>query len=314
MSPSTDSDSILYGLRKLAGVDRETYRFRILSNGCIVIVQVNTDNDGYVSSVHLNIVYDEAGSLASTTSISAIRPLLIELHRTTPNERSARENGLVQTWSSGDKDFDEAIYIDSPTVNPDVFLAVLNPQVRACAYELLKQDVDTLWIDDEENVLKAWISYSLLCKTGSNGLRRAEGLIHALTSLRAHLPAVISLDGQHPAPPLNSLVRGLRMIGNIGWVLNVSLVGIIAMINEGLGGPDLSNSPIDIWMLLGAGLLVGIFTSIALGNAVLSRAQGHPSAPRLGGEARIAGFLGASVLTFFTGIMLVIAWLSFSTP
>jgi hypothetical protein len=153
--------------------------------------------------------------------LMAVRPMSIVLRAENASDRMAKAERISREHQTGDAAFDAAVYVESPTTDEGVLVAVLNEAVRAAVRELLKLAFDAVTIDDGDGRVTALISGFQHLGQPEDAARR---MVRAFATLLRGLPPVGAGAGQHPRR--SSLPRFLAF----GGFLVASIVGPIAVV------------------------------------------------------------------------------------
>ena len=143
-------NALVAELRALAG-EPAGDRFVVSRRGRSITV---THDGGSSSSLTLRASYDAVARAAADTNegtyrgsprvdraLVAPRPLAIVLRKDAPR-------GIRTAYETGDRRFDDAVFVDTPTTNPTVLAAVLGPEVRAAVLTLFELGFLRVTIDD----------------------------------------------------------------------------------------------------------------------------------------------------------------------
>lgn len=215
---------LVIGLRKLAKVDSGD-DFSIDRDGMRIAVSYS---GGSSSSLLLTARYDAVARAETTTTgtreaayrksarggvIRGIRPMSITLREEESADRQAKEEGLSREHQTGDRSFDDRVYIDSPTIDAELLQAVLSEPVRGAVRELVELGFEPIVIDDDRGDVTA--------RTGRfgklAGVDDAPGrVIGAFAKMLSELPPVSATGAEHPtrsgAPIALAILGGLALM------------------------------------------------------------------------------------------------------
>jgi hypothetical protein len=204
-------------LRVLAGVDKKLDRFEITRDGCQVrVVWSPGSTDTLDLYVHLPTSSFNPPSAARHTEggyrgagrahpVLAPRPLSITLRRETGKDIAHKERGVNRETQTGDPDFDDKVYIDSPSDDAAIRAVLASPDARDAVLNLLKRDCRHVLIDDARGDIALSIVEFL---ERAPDQTRAERLVGDLVRLAAALPPVRA-SGSRPV----DTARRIAIIG-----------------------------------------------------------------------------------------------------
>lgn len=98
--------------------------------------------------------------------------------------------------------------------------AVIGPEVRAGAVELLRLGLRSVSIDDDGRV-EASLAANELASSAV-----AERVLVAFERILGSLPRVTHSGKAHPAQPLSALTKVLGLVGAVGWATNVGFAAL----------------------------------------------------------------------------------------
>lgn len=105
-------------------------------------VQITVDCDGIHCLLSLSI---NSGSVVGLDMVARASGLpAMKLLRETMEHRDAEERGVVREVQVGDREFDGAVYIESPSAEPSVKTVFSSPGVRKATRELLRSTGATI--------------------------------------------------------------------------------------------------------------------------------------------------------------------------
>jgi hypothetical protein len=176
---------------------------------------------GSSSSVTFSVAYDLAAKghigaqgYRAAAQLSAIRPLKIHLSREQPTHREAKAEGINVEHQTGDRAFDEAVYIDTPTTS-DVLSHVLGMEVREAVLALFASEMTSIMIDDDEGNVRAQIvSFTDLAPPLPG---RGRMMIEMFARLAHALPPVARRSGEHAGDALAAPTNWLAIVGVIAF-------------------------------------------------------------------------------------------------
>jgi hypothetical protein len=272
-----------------------------------VVVQVRYSG-GSSSSLTLFAGYDtfakrehadgrEGGSYRQTAvprALSATRPMNITLRPEAYGDREAKAQGLNREHQTGDADFDNAVYIDSPTTDHEVLQAVLGEEARTAVRDLFALGLRRITIDDTKRDVEAYLNEFATAKERPG---RADLMVDAFSRLVSSMPPVRDSGGVHAPAPFGCLmVTGGAFAGILGIAAIPLFLGIASAfdctesssdgegtsLKTGCGGPPIM------------GLIIGIIAGLLA--IMLARLL---FTPRLRGRSNSASRLGSLTLISF---------------
>lgn len=241
-------------------------------------------------------------------ALAAPRPLSIELRWEDTSDVAAKAKGLNVEWQTGDPAFDQVVYIDSPTTDPEVLSAVINPEVRRAVRELLGIGFKTVGIDEGgDGSVSAYLDEFSSSEPPPPG--RGQNALRAFTHLLANLPAITSSGRLVQRTPLLPMTIFLSAIGIAGWFGNFFFVkGVFWVMELALGMPE--DSAGLVWSEYAAtiaiGVVVGSVGAFLYGRIVGALARGTSSAAKNVMWAQIAAFGGTSVVVFTAAVVALV--------
>ncbi len=189
----TEAD-FLRALRALARVSGKDDDFVIDRHGVALRVQ---HYPGSSSHVELSTPY--VGRAAGTSesyrggalmALAAPRPMQIALRREKPSDAAAKRSGVAVEAQTGDPEFDDAVYIDSPSSREVIQHVLGAAPARDAVRALLALGIGPITLDGMDLRIRAHI--------GSFGsLRSPETVLDHLATLANHLPEVRA-SGKRP--------------------------------------------------------------------------------------------------------------------
>lgn len=299
--------SLVAELRALAGSPAGE-RFVVSWRGRSITV---THNAGSSSSVTLRARYDAVArsdhpALAaadtsegtyrapprSDRALVAPRPLGIVLRNDAPR-------GLRTAYETGDRRFDDAVFVDTATTDREVLAAVLGPEVRAAVLALFELGFLRVTLDDwcpldGPDVVEAYL-WTFASREPPR--ERAARCLDVFVIILDHLPKLAS-SGDEPAPPKPPVWIGLS-----GWV---GLMGVLAVaptwwfVVKETGREDGAPQSIALLVAIASGLIAS-----RVARPALIRELGVPQSGAFlrVASARIRVFLGAAALVFFAAMV-----------
>lgn len=229
-----------------------------------VRITVAVRSDTKSTTVRLTTPYDAnargdahaaGGGYRVAPALQGIRPMQITLRPEDHGDRAGKEAGHNVEVQTGDPAFDHAVYVDSPTIDPALLGAVLNPEVRAAVLELIALRVDGVTLDDHFMAVEVVVNGPVLV----NDDDRAVKLVTSFAKLARAVPRVTATGEKHaPAP----------WFGRIVLATLVAAIGVPAM---------------PIFFLYVAQMFGGT-NGVGLSHLVLKDGYGPP---------RLVGFVGA---------------------
>lgn len=318
MAVNIRTNDLEEGLRVLAGSRGASGKngYAIVHDGHRILVEYSTDSDDDILAVRLTCRYDEAATWRRSTKepmpppVRAIRPLAIQLSAEGGGHVRAKREGLAIEWQSGDAEFDDQVYVQSPTTDPVVLAAVLSPRVQAATCSLLDLGFESVSIDDdgktdrERKVVARALTNAFVRGGDGSGYERARAAVESFIALAESLPPLITLPGSHPRPPLARLTSVLRVVGIVGWLFNYPLAAITyGGLSQLMGVPEHDVPTYVVVLALTVGLASGFFAAVRYGSLVAERARGRSDVLDLKVRASIAAFGSASVLATYAAMV-----------
>jgi hypothetical protein len=199
---------LVIGLRKLAKVSSDSQNFRFTFDGVEMCVDYVS---GSSSRLTVDARYDAVAR--GPRVLRGIRPMSIKLRAEDSSDRAAKAEGISREHQTGDASFDEAIYIDSPTIDAALLDGVLSESVRNAAIDLVRLGFESIVIDDEGGHVTALVS----AFGKMRGVTDAPGQVaRAFAALLSNLPPVAAAHGEHPrrssAPKVLAGLGGIALI------------------------------------------------------------------------------------------------------
>lgn len=294
MSDEPEGD-LVRGLRELAGGDEGT-TFVVRRGSVSVTVEYSP---GSTSSLSLSVPYDahakgsvDAGAAAAyrasaSRSLVAVRPLAIELVPESVAHVRAKSAGVNREHQTDDREFDSAVYVDSPTMDPSVLHAVLCDDARRAILDLFATGMRKVTIDDARGRVVATLSEFA---TGKEVPARAEKMIAAFVKLAQALPPVKASGEAHARPPL---AVALRIASAVTFLLFFAMVPLVQLMANAVDctvesddgdGISLKQGCGDAPLLgLMAGVVVGLVAVVLANRFLAPKMKGRSdSAPRMG--------------------------------
>jgi len=109
-------------------------------------VQVTVDCDGITCLLSLSL---NSGSVVGLEMVARVRGLPpMTLLAETMEHRDAEERGVVREVQIGDREFDAAVYIESPSAEQSVKTVFSSPGVRKAVRELLRSSAASIQVTD----------------------------------------------------------------------------------------------------------------------------------------------------------------------
>jgi hypothetical protein len=228
--------------------------------------------------------------------LRARRPLEIVLRPEMPADIEAKASGLSAEWQAGDPTFDGRVYVSTVTEDARVVGAVLVPEVRAGVLQLFDLGFRSVTIDGEDGRVVARVT-EFASRTPRAG--RGARAIEAFATVLGALPALDVVGRTDATAPYAGWTRAMKVIGILGWALNVGYAGGIAALIVTLC-PSVKEDSLTVPCAVGvaAGIVAAVFLSKRYADAVGDAARGTSRAHDLASEARWASFGGISVAVF----------------
>lgn len=290
--------SLDFRLRALAGPGLgSTGDFKLVRGERTIDVALGRGRHDTLTSLTLGAPYDGQVSPSTRTSgtapVFAIRPLDIELRREAPGDTHQKDIGHVVEWRSGDREFDELVFVDTPTM--DLVLAkVLGPEVRQGAIELMRVGFEEIRIDVKGRV-EAKIPAPQFASIDESG---AVKVLAAFELMLQSLPPLQHTNESRPKKPLAGITKLLGVVGVVGWVGHLVVIALLQKALDALhpGVPEFPIGPflVSLALAIGGGIVGARFYSRALARRVRGTSSAHADVNR----ALINAFGGFSVLTF----------------
>ncbi len=312
---STDLAQLLDELRRTAGAEPRVDSFSVAREPCALRVSVSHDSHGAVSTLALRFDYDDPARIAAVRgaggeALVAIRPLEILLRRETAEDRAAKADGTNGEWQTGDAAFDGVVYVSTPNDDARALAAVSRAEVRSAALDLFAMGFEQITIDGGDSIGKGAVEARRSREARDTPrAATAELVLAAMEQLARYLPVVTHSGTARAAPPLTWLTRSLAIVGAAGWLLSVAWVGLLARIVDAIrpGSHDGSSvAPAMTLVVLAFSVAAGVLGGWRYGELLRARLRGSSQARERLGRARIAGFLGFSVLAAFVGALAVL--------
>jgi hypothetical protein len=294
-------------LRALAGVAAETDEFDVVVDGVKMHVHYIGGSSRWV---RLSVPYDMLAQPGrantatgyrdpSVTKVQAIRPMSIKLTAEGKTHIEGKETGGDVEHQTGDKRFDDLVYIDAPSTDPLAPIFAIE-EVRKAVLDLFAVKFDQIEIDDAKNELHATCSSfdTPTIESHSHGSRGAKAFVRLAKSL----PQIQAKAGWHQ--PESSL-------GTTGAILSgVAILMLVASGPAYFGGIArpycTEDGPIFPCLLPGiVGCVVAVLLTIivsTIAKPILRQKHGGTSSSSRHINAFIGG-LGAIV--FFTTLLFV---------
>ncbi len=279
------------------------YAIRVeYSAGSSKDLSLHADYDTVARADHADARGYRAGAVRP---LAAPRPLAIELRREDGGHVAARARGLNVEWQSGDVAFDRAVYVDTPTTDPEVLAAVIGPEVRRAVCELLALGFLTVSIDDDGAVCACITEFTTMDRPRAN---RGADALSAFAHIHANLPAIATSGRTVRHRPLVGVTIGLALVGAAGWGCNYFYLNAVLAISRDAWDLAESAASLAWWECVGAvaiGVLAGTVGLLLYGRLVAALARGTSSAHKDVQHAQLAAFFGTSVVAF-TGVVIAI--------
>jgi len=308
-----DAD-LMIGLRALAHVDEKADQFSFERDG----VRVAVDYVGGSSSrLTLTSAYDGArGPIPAASAyrknaqgrvLRGVRPMLVTLREEEAEDKAAKADGLSREHQTRDEAFDRAVYVDSPTTDPELLDAVLCEAVRAGALELVQLGFEPIVIDDASSNVVARLDRfrPSLAAEGA-----AERVIAAFTKMIANLPPVERAVGQHA--PRSSAPKVLAILGAISFLAGAP-IGLFTIADaysctqgnaDGDGATLKDGCGLPALMAVLAGLACGVVGMIIARSLARSRVAGRSDSQAQLRYVGIAAFAWTALAAFVTAAVL----------
>lgn len=158
MNTGGDPESELVAeFRSLAGAPMgagsQAFEFHIQGVHIQVLHQPGSSSTLYLSAFYPDPSKQNAPKPLVSTPIQhapmAIRPMGILLRPETPQDREAKQQGVVAELQTGDAQFDHEVFIDTKSPAQTVFHVLSSPALRAGVRALLAEGFGRVLIDDE---------------------------------------------------------------------------------------------------------------------------------------------------------------------
>jgi hypothetical protein len=303
-----------------------------------IMVSFNTDNDWNITSLALNVGYSVASHASSSNRIGharggyrdaasasallvATRPLKIVLRLENAADAAAKDQGVVGEWQSGDRKFDDAIYVSSPKHESDLLAHVLNQEVRAGAFELLVNlGFSSIEFDDANGHVSATTAVGVRSGGTEDKDDRIARVLEAFERILANLPKVTASGKKHAGRPLAGWTLLLTIIGGGGWLCSIPFVSLLTKaLREVRDGPEIARSTdegvafVAIVVAIVVGVIGGLGGASLYGRIIEARVRGTSEAHSEIGSAKIRAFGGFSVIAFVITYTLMFLFTT-STP
>lgn len=294
-------------LRALAGAP-ETDRFVVAEGDLAVEVRYS---GGSSASLSLRVSYDRAARAATREvdgyrhggPVVAIRPMDICVRPETADDVAHKEDGVDVEHQTGDRAFDDAVYIDAPSADP--LRHVLSEEARAAILELFALAFTSVAIDDAEgNVVATIVSFTTL-PTPNATERPGARALGAFARLARALPVVTRAAGEHAVDPL-------RTPSIVLWTVAVVSFFGSPMLYFGVLARDICHEDQPLAEALQCvvpgvvGVVVGLVATAIVGafvyRALAARFRGTSSSSR-----RIDGVAGPLLIIVFSVVGTAIA-------
>jgi hypothetical protein len=322
----TDLADKLRTLAEDAPPSRPHASFSVRHRERSIRVSFNTDKNHRITALTLNVGYDASAAAANVNRIGearggyrdpasaplvATRPLSIILRPENAADTAAKREGVASEWASGDRQFDDAIYVSSPKHESDLFAHVLNQDVRAGAVELLMNlGFESIEIDDANGHVSTKTSVGVR-PGGEEDKKREEDkddrsarVLEAFERIVANLPKVTASGKKHAGRPLAGCSWILLVIGAGGWLGSIPFFSAFTkLLRQVRDGGKFSSSQYDLaWLAILVAFVVAIISGIAgakfYGRIIEARVRGTSEAHTEISSAKTRAFLGFSVIAF----------------
>jgi hypothetical protein len=223
MSSSDYESALVTELQALAGVPAGTDAFALRFGGQTTAV-VYSQFSSSPSTLTLEARYDDVPGLPAGRPIVATRPLDIVLRPEGGPDRAAKAQGINVEWQTGDRAFDDTVYVSTPTESGEVLRAVLGPEVRSAVMTLFGLGFRMVRIDDDGVVRAEVTEFVVAVPQAGRGRSAMEAFVRILTNL----PAVVASGAKHAAIPLAETTRALAWTAaGFGLVFVVAAFGAL---------------------------------------------------------------------------------------
>lgn len=282
-------------LRALAGAPDDAKSFRLRDGEVDVDVVYE---DGSASSVTLRARYDAVAHAMRVpaggyregvrTALAAVRPMRIVLVPEHHTHRRAKAGGVDREVQTGDRAFDDAVYVDAPAPE-DVVLQILGPDVRAGVLELFAAGFSRVVIDDETgHVVARCTTFPSASPTPGEGARAVRGFAR----LARGLPKVERAAGTHARHPLAGATLWLAIVGVV--FLCVDMPAYQFFVAQMRPACSYEDAPFACELPAVAGVVAGSVLALVVVFAMLPWTKRFHG--RSDSSSRITGFLGALAL------------------
>ncbi|MBL8684330.1 MAG: hypothetical protein JNK05_34465 [Myxococcales bacterium] len=293
MTPDEMESALAAELRTLAGVAPGTERFVLRAGQHTITITYQQASSG-PSTLTIESPYDDATRVRAASApgpLRATRPLDIVLRHEDDEDRSAKERGINVEWQTGDRMFDDAVYVSAPTHNAHVFESVVNAAVRAAVTKLFALGFRLVHLDDHGSV-RAVVTEFWISKPAQN---RGRDAVEAFAQLLDALPVVVASGERHEPVPFENTTSlfawGAGVSGMIYLVAMIAPVFLRADPNENL--PGFLAIVVGPWVALALALPALLVAKRLHGARVTSRMIGSSRASTTGRRAGWAAGLFA---------------------
>jgi hypothetical protein len=219
--------------------------------------------------------------------------------------RTDAPTGIRTAYETGDRRFDDAVFVDTPTTRRDVLAAVLGPEVRAAVLTLfelgfLRVTIDDRCVLDGSDVVEAY-HWSFTFRDPPR--ERAARCLDAFTSILDHLPKIASSGDEPELPKPSVWIRASGWVGLLGLLALEPTWWLVAKETR-----TVDDAPQSIALV--AAVVIGLIAS-RVARSALRRQLGMPhdgSFVRVF-FGRLKIFFGAAAVVFFAvmlGVLLAV--------
>ena len=206
MDDESYESALVAELQALANVPPGTGSFAIrCSAGTVTVVYKQFSSSP--SELTLEARYDDVARVVPTlpnyrdlpagAPVVATRPMDIHLRHEDGEDRAAKDEGLNVEWQTGDRAFDEAVYVSTPGHGAEVLSAVLGPDVRGAVMSLFGLGFRKVSIDDH-GVVRLELTEFVVTRPREG---RGRDAMDAFGRLLTNLPVVTASGASHAPIP-----------------------------------------------------------------------------------------------------------------
>ncbi|MFO0663891.1 MAG: hypothetical protein U0174_08070 [Polyangiaceae bacterium] len=306
MGGESYESALVAELQALAGVPPGTDTFTLRCDAGMVTVSYKQWSSG-PSDLKLEARYDDATravpgyrNFPAARTVTAPRPLDIQLRHEDSEDRAAKANGLNVEWQTGDRAFDEAVYVSTPGLSADVLNAVLAPGVREAVMKLFELGFRLVAIDDKGTV-RADVTEFVVARPREGRGREA---IDAFARLLMNLPLVVASGEEHAPVPYAKTTRVLGWTALIVGLLYCGVLFAPVFVSPPSPSEDFLGFAVAViapWVALVLAIPALLFAKEVHGARVTSRMRGSS---RTAITAFRAGWVAGTCALFVTASIL----------